>query len=192
MVIEFPPVQADLFRLVDRADQQTYPNRQQLDFRQRNLDVPRHDQALVEDPIEHVDQTARSVPLGHWHRHRFAILAVSSGRCPPTGRETGLSQQWRCHGRTGAIWYGTTSAALYSVSRSRHDVAECYRDKSSAGASTSQSAGPRSAAETFSNPKPYRARQIAVDAARAVRQSIIESSTSTVADAGTPAARDRC
>src|SRR5262245_10175743 len=84
------------------------------------------------------------------------------------------------------------AAALYSDSRALRDVAECYSDKSSAGASTSQSAGPRDAAETPSNPKPYRARQIAVDAARAVRQSIVESPTSTVADGRTPAARDRC
>src|SRR6476661_907617 len=111
MVIEFPPVQADLFRLVDRADQQTNANRQQLDFSQRNLDVPRHDKALVEDSVEHVDQTGRSVPLGQWRRHRFAILAVSSGRCLSTGTMR-LSQQWRCHGGTGAIWYGTTSACI--------------------------------------------------------------------------------
>src|SRR5262245_34793693 len=84
------------------------------------------------------------------------------------------------------------AAALFSDGRAPGDVAECYRDKSSAGASTSRSAGPRDAAETLSNPKPYRARQIAVDAARAVRQSIVESPTSTVADGRTPAARDKC
>ena len=73
MVIELPPVEADLLGLVDRADEQPDPDRQQLDFRQRHLDVAGDDEPLVEDPVEHVDEPCRSsVPLSQWRRHRFA------------------------------------------------------------------------------------------------------------------------
>src|SRR5690349_16639216 len=37
MVIELPPVKPDLLRLVDRADEQSDPNCQQFDFRERHL-----------------------------------------------------------------------------------------------------------------------------------------------------------
>src|SRR5713226_8351925 len=37
MMIELPPVQTDLLGLVDRADEETNPNRQQLDLGQRHL-----------------------------------------------------------------------------------------------------------------------------------------------------------
>src|SRR5580765_2438555 len=56
MVIVFPPVETDLLRLVDRADEQPDADRQELDFRQRHLDVAGHDEPLVEDPIENVDE----------------------------------------------------------------------------------------------------------------------------------------
>src|SRR5438105_2669102 len=36
-----PPIQSDLLRLVDGADQQSYLNRQQLDVREVDLDVSR-------------------------------------------------------------------------------------------------------------------------------------------------------
>ena len=63
-MVEFPPVEADLLRLVDRADQQPDPNREQLDFRQRHLDVAGDDEAFVENAVENVDETGRpSVPL---------------------------------------------------------------------------------------------------------------------------------
>src|SRR2546423_957168 len=50
-----PPVQADLLGLVNRADEQTDLERQKLDVRQRDLDVARDDQPLVEDAVEHVN-----------------------------------------------------------------------------------------------------------------------------------------
>ena len=53
-----PPVQPDLLGLVDRADHQPNPDGEQLDFGDRDLDVAGDDQALVEDPIEHVDEAA--------------------------------------------------------------------------------------------------------------------------------------
>src|SRR3954447_6704746 len=43
MVIVFPPVEPNLLGLVDRTDEQSDPDRQQLDFRQRHLDVPSND-----------------------------------------------------------------------------------------------------------------------------------------------------
>src|SRR2546423_1113628 len=55
-----PPVQADLLGLVNRADEQTDLERQKLDVRQRDLDVARDDQPLVEDAVEHVNQAGRS------------------------------------------------------------------------------------------------------------------------------------
>ena len=55
-MVEFPPVQPDLFRLVDRTDEQTNSNRQQLDFRQRHLDVAGDHQAFVEYPIKDIDE----------------------------------------------------------------------------------------------------------------------------------------
>src|SRR5258706_12187278 len=85
-MIELPPIKADLFRLVDRADQQSNSNREQLDFGQRDLDVARHDEALVEDPIENVDQACRSVPLRQWRRHKVAILRNLSARLSTAGR----------------------------------------------------------------------------------------------------------
>src|SRR5436853_1697527 len=39
MVIELPPVETDLLGLVDRADEETDPDRQELDFGERDLDV---------------------------------------------------------------------------------------------------------------------------------------------------------
>src|SRR5262249_6605971 len=56
MVIELPPVEANLLRLVDRADEKPDPDRQEFDFRERHLDVACDDQPLVEDAIENVDE----------------------------------------------------------------------------------------------------------------------------------------
>ena len=60
MMIVLPPVEADLLRLVDRADQQPDPDRQQLDFGERHLDVAGHDEPFVQHPVENVDQPGRS------------------------------------------------------------------------------------------------------------------------------------
>ena len=59
-MIVTPPVETNLFRFVDRTHEQPDPNRQQLDFRERHLDVTRDDQALVEDPIKNLDQSGGS------------------------------------------------------------------------------------------------------------------------------------
>src|SRR5713226_462468 len=60
VMIEPPPVEADLLGLVDRADEQPDTDRQQLDFGQRDLDVARDDEAFVQHAIEDLDQTGRS------------------------------------------------------------------------------------------------------------------------------------
>ena len=57
LAIVAPPVEPDLMCLVQRADEQTNPDRQQLDFGQRYLDVTRNHQPLVEHAIEHIDKT---------------------------------------------------------------------------------------------------------------------------------------
>src|SRR6266850_2571447 len=44
MVIVFPPVETNLFRLVNRANEQPDPDRQQLNFGQRHLDVAGDDE----------------------------------------------------------------------------------------------------------------------------------------------------
>src|SRR5436190_18116749 len=46
-----PPVQPDLLRLVDRADDQAYADGEQLDLGQRHADVARYEQPLVEDAV---------------------------------------------------------------------------------------------------------------------------------------------
>ena len=48
VMIVFPPIEANLLCLVDRTNQQPNANRQQLDFRERNLNVPRDDESLIE------------------------------------------------------------------------------------------------------------------------------------------------
>src|SRR5438270_1955128 len=50
-----PPVQANLLRLVDRADDEPDLNGQQLDVREVDFDVTRDHQPLVEYTVEYVD-----------------------------------------------------------------------------------------------------------------------------------------
>src|SRR6185503_12336334 len=52
VVIVLPPVEADLLGLVDRANDQSNPNCEELHLGQRHLDVARHDEPLVEHAIE--------------------------------------------------------------------------------------------------------------------------------------------
>ena len=59
-MIVSPPVETNLLRFVDRTHEQPDPNRQQLDFRERHLDVPGDDQPFVEDPIENLDEAGGS------------------------------------------------------------------------------------------------------------------------------------
>src|SRR6266571_3958852 len=56
MTVVLPPVEANLFSLVDRTDQQANANREELDFSERHLDVARDNETLVEHAIENVDQ----------------------------------------------------------------------------------------------------------------------------------------
>ena len=55
-MIVFPPIETDLLSFVDRTDEQPDPNGQQLDLGERYLDVAGDDEALVQDPVEDVDQ----------------------------------------------------------------------------------------------------------------------------------------
>src|SRR2546421_8578928 len=58
VVVVLPPVEPDLLRLVDGADDQPDANGEELDFGERNLDVARDHEAFVEDAIEHIHETA--------------------------------------------------------------------------------------------------------------------------------------
>jgi len=49
-----PPVQPYLLGLINRADEQTNLQRQQLHVRQRHLYVSGDDQSLIKNPVEHV------------------------------------------------------------------------------------------------------------------------------------------
>jgi len=63
-----PPIQTDLLRFVDRANEEPDLNRQQLDVRQVDLDVAGDDEAFVQHAIEDVDQAMRPrriYELGH-------------------------------------------------------------------------------------------------------------------------------
>ena len=68
-----PPVQPDLLRLVERADQQAYPDRQELDLRERDLDVAGDHEALVEHPIENVDETCSAMIRRKLERHALRL-----------------------------------------------------------------------------------------------------------------------
>src|SRR5207248_9339884 len=59
VVVVLPPIQADLLRLVDGADDESDADGEELDFRERHLDVARDDQTLVEHAVEDVDEAAR-------------------------------------------------------------------------------------------------------------------------------------
>ena len=75
VVIVLPPIEANLLGFVDRADEQPDPDGQQLDFRERNLDISRDDEPLVEDTVENINQTrGTSVSLCECRRHKFGIL----------------------------------------------------------------------------------------------------------------------
>src|SRR5262249_32224764 len=86
MMIELPPVEADLLGFVDRADEQPDADGQELDLRQRNLDVAGDHEALIEYTVENVDQACgSSVPLRQWRRHKLRILWRVNARCGACG-----------------------------------------------------------------------------------------------------------
>ena len=59
MPIVSPPVEADLTGLVERTDNQSDTDREELDFSQGDLDVPAYEQAFVEHTVEDFDQSSR-------------------------------------------------------------------------------------------------------------------------------------
>ncbi len=83
MTVVPPPVQADLLGLVDRAHDEADADREELDFGERDLDVTGHDQALVEDPIEHIDESAGSA---------VRCLEIGSHSSRPGGLAAGASE----------------------------------------------------------------------------------------------------
>src|SRR5688572_27532316 len=109
MMVELPPVHPNLLRLVDRTDQQTDSDRDQLDFRERHLDVARHDEALVEHAVENVDQPAGAPrPLAQW-RHRLSILREltrAHARFDCRGERDGLIAATKVPLDIAVIWYG--------------------------------------------------------------------------------------
>src|SRR6267143_113701 len=58
VVVVFPPVETNLLRLVDRADDEADADGEELDLGERHLDVAGDDEALVEDAIEDIDEAA--------------------------------------------------------------------------------------------------------------------------------------
>ena len=68
MAIVPPPVEANLFCFVDRADHQPDADGEQLDLGDRDLDVAGDDQAFVEHPIENVDEAASASVADRWNR----------------------------------------------------------------------------------------------------------------------------
>src|SRR5438309_2018230 len=58
VMVVFPPVQADLLRLVDRADDQPDTDGEELHLGKRHFDVARDHQSLVQDAVEDVDEPA--------------------------------------------------------------------------------------------------------------------------------------
>jgi hypothetical protein len=59
VTVVHPPVETDFARFVERTHDQPNPNRQQFHFGQRDLDVAAHEEALVQDAVEDLDQPCR-------------------------------------------------------------------------------------------------------------------------------------
>src|SRR5262245_31321515 len=76
-MVVLPPVEPDLLGLVERADDEAYANREQLDFGQRDLYVACDEQALVQDTVQNVDEPgrARSFEEGLLGGHRGALAS---------------------------------------------------------------------------------------------------------------------
>src|SRR5688500_2812252 len=88
--IAAPPVHADLVRLVDRADEQADADGQQLHVREADADIASHDEALVQNPVEDVDQALRTLwPHFVVRRHLRSFLRCQSSF--PSGPRSMLS-----------------------------------------------------------------------------------------------------
>jgi hypothetical protein len=59
-----PPVEANLFGLVDRAHEQPHLNGEELDIGEVDLDVAGDHEALVEHSVENVDEAVRAIRRG--------------------------------------------------------------------------------------------------------------------------------
>src|SRR5439155_9092281 len=62
--VVLPPVETDLLRLVDGADDQADPDRKKFDLGERDFDVTGDGQSLVKHAVEDVDETAGSMLVG--------------------------------------------------------------------------------------------------------------------------------
>jgi hypothetical protein len=69
-----PPIESDFLCLVERTDEQSDPDRQEFDFRQRNLDVARDHKSFVEYPIQYVDKTGGAMMRGNLEGHARSDL----------------------------------------------------------------------------------------------------------------------
>ncbi len=69
-----PPIEADLFGFVDRADEQTNADGEQLDVGERDAHIASDDQPLVEDPIQDVNQVGALVPTPRLQAHERETL----------------------------------------------------------------------------------------------------------------------
>ena len=87
-MVVLPPVEADLLGFVDRTDQKADANRQELDFRERHLDVTGDDEALVEDAIKDFDQAGGSRVLSTADDIGADSTSPSTCACPGLARLT--------------------------------------------------------------------------------------------------------
>ena len=91
VAVEAPPIEANLLRLVERANEKADPNGEQLDLRQRHLDVPRDHESFVEDTVENVNK-ARGAVVGrrniesHVAANYILAIAEAATRRPRHGR----------------------------------------------------------------------------------------------------------
>jgi hypothetical protein len=78
--IATPPVQTDLFGLIDGADKEPHLNRQQLDIREIDFDIAGDDQALVKDAVENVYQAVRARWINELGQSAILVSRVLLGR----------------------------------------------------------------------------------------------------------------
>jgi hypothetical protein len=74
-----PPVEADLLRLVDRANEQPDLDRDQLDVGEVDLDVAGDDEAFVQHTVEDIDQAVRPRRIYQFRQSMAPFGFESSG-----------------------------------------------------------------------------------------------------------------
>jgi hypothetical protein len=79
MVIELPPVEANLLGFVDRANQQSNADGEEFDFGEGHFDVTSHNQTFVEHSIQYLDKTGRATVTltAKWCRHKLVFYGTS-------------------------------------------------------------------------------------------------------------------